>query len=77
MIKDLVMVTMDAAEASSLLLEKDIVMKLCIIIPPCVAQVSRGGRDRNINNNRKNMNTSYSKQFPLPGVRLPPSDDKR
>lgn len=43
MIKDLVMVTMDAAEASSPVLEKEIIMKLCIIIPHCVAQVSNGG----------------------------------
>lgn len=42
------MVTMDATEASSLVLEKEIVMKLCIIIPHRVAQLSNGKkRDRN------------------------------
>lgn len=47
MIKDLV-VTMDAAETSRAVLEKEIGMKLCIIIPHCVTQVSNGReRDRN------------------------------
>lgn len=37
MIKELVMVTMDAAEASSPVLEKETVMKLGIIISYCVS----------------------------------------
>lgn len=45
------MVAMEAAKASSPMLEKEIVMKLCIIIPHCVAQVSNGGGGTEINNN--------------------------
>lgn len=53
MIKDFVMVAMEAAKASSPMLEKEIVMKLCIIIPHCVAQVSNGGGAEINNNNTK------------------------
>lgn len=42
MIKDLVMVAMDAAEAHSPVLEKDIVMELCIIILCCMALACNG-----------------------------------
>lgn len=41
--KDLVMVAMDAAEASSPALEKEILMELWIIFLHCVAQVSNKG----------------------------------
>lgn len=44
--KDLVMVAMDAAEASSPALEKEILMELWIIFLHCLAQVSNKGRDR-------------------------------
>lgn len=42
MIKDLVMVAMDAAEAHSPALQKEIVMELCIIILCCMASPCNG-----------------------------------
>lgn len=61
--KDLVMVAMDAAEASSPALEKEILMELWIIFLHCVAQVSNKGGDR-----KKNTSTAHSNQLPLAGV---------
>lgn len=59
--KDFVMVAMDAAEASSPALEKEILMKLWIIFLHCVAQVSNKGA-------RQKEKHPHRNQLPPAGV---------